>query len=302
MIRYLKLIAGLLVLWLYVPTAHAQYPGPGGGPIFSKNCAQSPQLGHAYVCFDTTTNGWFYWNGTAFTALASGGGPPTGAAGGDLGGTYPNPTVTSGTHLGAGTVPNASLVTTPITACSGDINSGCSQVTSGAHLGASTVPNTAIPGWPTTYLYDLSGGTATTAASFPNGTTMGSALNLKVPITFSNICMLIQTSDGTGLYDWGIYNSSGVLVADVGPQHIGGTLTQCKPTVQGAVTLNAGNYGIGITGNATTAAIYRTTNAECAWFSSSMTGGTTTGGQLAASGLTIPSVSPAATCIQIVLY
>lgn len=56
-----------LLASFFAPAAHAQFPGPQGPMMFSSNCASSPQFGFAQVCFDTTKQGIYYWNSTAFT-------------------------------------------------------------------------------------------------------------------------------------------------------------------------------------------------------------------------------------------
>ncbi len=54
----------------------------------------SPALGQIY--YDTATSNLFFWDGAAWRAAYQTASSPVGAAGGDLSGTYPNPTVAAG--------------------------------------------------------------------------------------------------------------------------------------------------------------------------------------------------------------
>lgn len=66
----------LTITGITIPNAYA-----------STQIASTYGLGTLY--YNTTSNSYLYWSGSAWTALSTG----TGAAGGDLCGTYPNPTV-----------------------------------------------------------------------------------------------------------------------------------------------------------------------------------------------------------------
>lgn len=72
---------------------------PGVVPLFGDLTGLLPVptvvglQGNSVLATTPATNEVLTWNGTAWAPAASAGGAPTGAAGGDLSGTYPNPTV-----------------------------------------------------------------------------------------------------------------------------------------------------------------------------------------------------------------
>lgn len=71
--------------------------------------------------------------------------------------------------------------------------------------------------------------------------------------TFAHITLNIGVADAAGLYDFGVYNKAGTLIADIGAQHLPSTGVQNFAIVQAAQTLQPGLYALGITGNSTTA-------------------------------------------------
>jgi len=67
-------------------------------------------------------------------------------------------------------------------------------------------------------------------------------------VQFSKIALHVNTGDGSTA-DWGIYDSSGNLKANVGGHAVGAGGFDDRSTAQGSVTLAAGKYYFAFTAN-----------------------------------------------------
>ena len=81
-------------------------------------------------------------------------------------------------------------------------------------------------------------------------------MTLPASVTFSHLTIYVQTADSNAsdLYSWGIYNSSGSLVAHVAPRSLTAAGDTDVATVEGSVTLSPGKYYFAYSGNAAVAA------------------------------------------------
>ena len=86
---------------------------------------------------------------------------------------------------------------------------------------------------------------------------------LPFPLTFSKIASFVFTADAVNNYDFGIYTKAGVLVANIGAQHLPSTGMQTFATVQGVQTIPPGLYMTAFVGSATTAQLTQASSGTC---------------------------------------
>lgn len=110
----------------------------------------------------------------------------------------------------------------------------------------------------------------------------------------NGITVDVTTTDGTGFYDFGLYDSTGALKAHTGAVHLAGSGVVRIAFLSTPITLVGGKYCVGTTGNATTATVNGyagtavTTSPILYAQVGTATGGTTSGGVLNNS-VTFPS-------------
>jgi hypothetical protein len=130
-------------------------------------------------------------------------------------------------------------------------------------------------------------------------------LNIDKPIQVGNFTFQVIGSD-THHYDWGMYNTSGTLVWNLGPQIFNSTGQITTALAQGTVTIQPGNYWLAFTGDGTGITFTGLTSTQLGnlmFFADSKTGDpawwtsvtTSTGGSLTGLTVTMPSAPTTAT-------
>jgi hypothetical protein len=163
--------------------------------------------------------------------------------------------------------------------------------------GAGTVASKLdIAGWPIPFISPgISGGFPTTVTA---NTLILYGLTIGYALTFSKISVNLTANDNTNNSDIGLYDASGLLVANIGAQHTPSGGVQTYGTVQGAQTIPPGLYFFAVTSAGSTLQLNGNDINFAAYWNSAF--GSSSGGALPAS-ITPPAVAPSLNGVTIAL-
>ena len=203
------LLAGTSTKYIESSTAAgAALPSYAGDPT-------TPAAGSFW--YDTSAHAMKYYDGTTAQTVSSGGGVPSGSAGGDLGGTYPNPTINTITTAGK---VSGSAITSGTIAGSTAINSTGNIVTTGNITGA--ILSSATDSTKTLKIYNA-GGTHFLGLSEPAG--LSADFSLTLPSADGTSGQVLSTN-GSGVLSWTTPGGGGTVTSLLaGTGLTGGTIT-----------------------------------------------------------------------------